>query len=630
LGSFFLEKLKSAGEEEKERERETMSDDKKKLCASFSRILKLDDVDDEKALSEYLVQYFEGKVEIEEVESHKNANERRDRLVEYASRYSGLSEREVKMTVGRAFGKWKKGQKKAKKKNGMKQLGDVAIIAIGGYPGSGKSTLARAICHAFEASDLKAYWVNQDECGGSAKSYHRKIQDMCKAGTRILVLDKIHTIKVHFEKSIHAVRDSGADVSEFVFLRLFHKEGLDKTFETCLQRLENRGTAHRTLKVSNASEIEEVREILTRLIGGRQPYRYIEGEINKILKFPMQKFDIDICLKPAEMLHDALNILRTKFKPCDDLDKLNESSLMNALESSFEFERKLTSSSSSTSLSQKSTKKSSPSRGVGNKMKLSARYVALFLSEDSRSELLKRFPARYSTVLTDHITLYFNPPPECLASLTLGSIWTVHFCGRGAQHNEGVQAILVKSIQNGTTVMKHQLSGESMLHVTMSTAIGCNASESSSMLNHVYDEKRRTEYDDDKSFEIEARLGCEMKLGSRYFWRCFSSTEMGKLLGLKSLSHLKSCSSKGDLRTGTRRKGDGKLETEPSKNLIHNFISTRQFSESAQKDDVMHLRPVSDFERHLLHGFAESLNLCHESQGENEKRHVIIRLGLKE
>ena len=138
--------------------------------------------------------------------------------------------------------------------------------------------------------------MNQDECG-SSKQYHREFETSVRL-VRILILDKIHTMKVHFEKSIQAVRDSGADVSELVFLRIFHDDGLDKTFKICLERIQNRGNAHRTLTASNDSEMEEAREILMRLISGRQPFREIEMQLNKILKSPLQKFDLNICLKP--------------------------------------------------------------------------------------------------------------------------------------------------------------------------------------------------------------------------------------------------------------------------------------------------------------------------------------------
>ena len=238
------------------------------------------------------------------------------------------------------------------------------------------------------------------------------------------------------------------------------------------------------------------------------------------------------CLKPQELLRSAADLLRTRFKLCRELI-VSDTLIKQALESSFDFERKLSSSSSSKS-NKKSNghKKSSPIRGGknGSKKKLSLRYVALFLSDETRSHLLKRFPARFSTVLADHITLYYDPPSEYLESVPLGSVWTIRFSSRGAQHNEGVQAILVDSVQNGKTVLKHQLKDTKVLHVTMSTAVGCNASEAAGMLSD------QDEVKDGESFEIQARLGCEMKLGSRYFFRCFNSKDMGKLLGLKSWS----------------------------------------------------------------------------------------------
>ena len=83
------------------------------------------------------------------------------------------------------------------------------------------------------------------------------------------------------------------------------------------------------------------------------------------------------------------------------------------------------------------------------------------------------------------------------------------------------------------------------------------------------------EVKDGESFEIQARLGCEMKLGSRYFFRCFNSKDMGKLLGLKSWS---AAADDDDCvrTTGTRRKGDGKLENPPSDTFIRNLISARE------------------------------------------------------
>ena len=105
-----------------------------KLCETFARVLKLDKCEDETQLTNFLMRYFQGEVEVEDVEKHANVDVRKERLVKYLARYTDLSEREIKMVVGRAFGKWKR---KNKKKSPGKRLEDVAIVAIGGYPGSG-------------------------------------------------------------------------------------------------------------------------------------------------------------------------------------------------------------------------------------------------------------------------------------------------------------------------------------------------------------------------------------------------------------------------------------------------------------------------------------------------------------
>ena len=79
-----------------------------KLCETFARVLKLDACKCEKDVSNFLMRYFEGEVDVEDVEKHGNVDVKRERLVKYLVRYTDLSEREIKMVIGRAFGKWKK------------------------------------------------------------------------------------------------------------------------------------------------------------------------------------------------------------------------------------------------------------------------------------------------------------------------------------------------------------------------------------------------------------------------------------------------------------------------------------------------------------------------------------------
>ena len=153
-------------------------------------------------------------------------------------------------------------------------------------------------------------------------------------------------MKVHFEKSIQAVRFGCGRVRVGFYVSFMTM--VWTTFKICLERIQNRGNAHRTLTASNDSEMEEAREILMRLISGRQPFREIEMQLNKILKSPLQKFDLNICLKPQELLRSAADLLRTRFKLCRELI-VSDTLIKQALESSFDFERKLSSSSSSKS-----------------------------------------------------------------------------------------------------------------------------------------------------------------------------------------------------------------------------------------------------------------------------------------
>ena len=178
LRSFSMSKIffpSSKNLLERERERvKNMSGDK--LCETFARVLKLDKCEDETQLTNFLMRYFQGEVEVEDVEKHANVDVRKERLVKYLTRYTDLSEREIKMVVGRAFGKWKRKNKKKSPRG--KRLEDVAILAIGGYPGSGKSTLARGLS-CTQCLETQGSLGESDECG-SSKQYHRRIRDVYK------------------------------------------------------------------------------------------------------------------------------------------------------------------------------------------------------------------------------------------------------------------------------------------------------------------------------------------------------------------------------------------------------------------------------------------------------------------
>jgi hypothetical protein len=79
-------------------------------------------------------------------------------------------------------------------------------------------------------------------------------------------------------------------------------------------------------------------------------------------------------------------------------------------------------------------------------------YIGIFIGEESRKDLLSKFPPKFAKVSADHVTLVYKPSEAEINSFNIGESATIPVLGY-AEDEKG-QAILV-SVQNAKNKNPH-------------------------------------------------------------------------------------------------------------------------------------------------------------------------------
>jgi hypothetical protein len=97
-------------------------------------------------------------------------------------------------------------------------------------------------------------------------------------------------------------------------------------------------------------------------------------------------------------------------------------------------------------------------------------YLGVFLTAESREQLLARFPPAFTDVHADHVTLIFRPTDEERAALPLGKVALLEVIG--ISRDEKAQAVLIRGVE----------SRNAHPHITISTAPGTKPVYSNELL----------------------------------------------------------------------------------------------------------------------------------------------------
>jgi hypothetical protein len=185
------------------------------------------------------------------------------------------------------------------------------VYASIGLPGSLKSTLFRALNELIPDS----VWINQDEFGGDAKTYHRQIS-ICQS--KVILADKCH----HNSRVRGELRASVPKGAKIIWIVIKHPD--DRVFETKksaltgLARIRSR-QGHRTLPPEN------VDQAMATLQKQFEPLTVVERET-------CQFFEFDITWTSQRMLQKVCQRLK--------LD-VSAEAMAKALEKSIAFETHL-------------------------------------------------------------------------------------------------------------------------------------------------------------------------------------------------------------------------------------------------------------------------------------------------
>lgn len=172
-------------------------------------------------------------------------------------------------------------------------------LIVSGLMGSGKSTLCRTL-----AELLGGVWINQDECNGSKRAFLDEVGLVAKdEGTRVMLIDKINTMRTHRKGILGAIRKGGSH-SRTVLLRMQHPLDapgcLDHAVELCEARIRGRGAGHRTLFGNNP----ELQDILRRTAKGAQELQETELSSLRLV------LSVDMTLPPAVAVTNVLADLK--------------------------------------------------------------------------------------------------------------------------------------------------------------------------------------------------------------------------------------------------------------------------------------------------------------------------------
>ena len=98
------------------------------------------------------------------------------------------------------------------------------------------------------------------------------------------------------------------------------------------------------------------------------------------------------------------------------------------------------------------------------------RYLAIFLTKQSREKLLAAIPPAHSKVIADHVTVKVNPTEDEIEQFPEGEM--TKFQVTGVAQDNAVQAVSVRGVK----------SAKKNPHITISVAPGHKAAESDKLL----------------------------------------------------------------------------------------------------------------------------------------------------
>lgn len=137
-------------------------------------------------------------------------------------------------------------------------------IMLVGVPCTGKSTLARALLwHLQQTVGKTACWLNQDEVGGERRFYLAALEKARVSGVQYIILDKSNL-----------TAGNQADYKNCQPLQTFqwvHPDGKAALKALCVDRFQQRGGAHRSLRYESVKDMVKIDEVLDIMLGNERP-----------------------------------------------------------------------------------------------------------------------------------------------------------------------------------------------------------------------------------------------------------------------------------------------------------------------------------------------------------------------
>jgi hypothetical protein len=212
----------------------------------------------------------------------------------------------------------------------MSGVSSIQTIMLAGPPGSGKSTLARSLVVLLKKCGKYPVWVNQDEAG-DRKRYLAAIDSAIKSDrTTHIILDKSNLDKLNRKD----YTDKGIEPILTVIFQ--HPEGNEELIKMCVQRIMNRGEAHRTLRTSNPDFAKDPEMAITKIIQNFVENSDIEESADS------SYFAVDATMSPQNILLQVWDQM-TKLSTQSDYPIFNEmgSKIDESLQIASEYEKKL-------------------------------------------------------------------------------------------------------------------------------------------------------------------------------------------------------------------------------------------------------------------------------------------------
>jgi hypothetical protein len=130
------------------------------------------------------------------------------------------------------------------------------IIFCSPCPGLGKSTLARALSYLMNGK-LDGFWINQDECGGVAKKFHKTISQNIGRSSQLII-----------DKCLHVPKHRDSFTKQFPTQKLIWislgGESVEDIRKIAFDRINKRGLNHKSL-MSNNPELMKIVNMFLRM-----------------------------------------------------------------------------------------------------------------------------------------------------------------------------------------------------------------------------------------------------------------------------------------------------------------------------------------------------------------------------